>query len=1079
MVNSKQSVCEFNKLCICSNHSQLLHEVTCLGVSVRLSEVAPKYYYRIRVIGAPDLVVIRNHDFNDVKSLSSFTLSRSSLSSVESLAFAKAGIAQTLTSLELSYGELRELPSSALRPLHRLQWLSLRANKIEELKAKDLKDITSVRSLLLSDNSLSVVRDHTFEGLPRLELLDLDDNMISRVEGTPFPLSLTTLSLSNCLLQEVPIEAMASLPNLQSVQLRGNLIRHLPHFKFATSTLQVLDLSHNIISSIPDFAFASITESQNQNPNNRHKESDRVLKLRAITANIANISNTTNTSYSPLRIRDLHLDFNFIQSLPRALFGGLSCQRLSLSNNRIASAFISEQAFEGPIEEDLMALDLNYNLIDSYPNAIKSLRNIRQILLRNNRLKNIDENAFVNCSHSLEVLDLSRNLISEIPSIALRVTKSLVRLTLYGNAISKVEDNHLEEWAQSLMSLSLSKNSIRYISRDAFRYAKNLRELRLSGNDLVVVDPHFLTPLNRLQVLDLSDSLKHVIGEEAVQSVAIDSLKWLSMESNRVGSMGRSVALSAFKGLTHLDLRNNEISELAANQSESDSNSNSNLTALILSHNQLAIVGSHAFAHLPHLESIGLHDNRIVSIESKAFESLPKLKTIILSKNYINRIKFTAFNNLSQTSASLSILLDENRLKCFSADIFGSDITASNRFTTFLYLNVSHNEIKQLTACEGESSEASERSAPSEVNQRYMGANKSVSGDQSDQSSEPTVSVRLLDLSYNLIESIPNAFIERMGTSLHSLHVNHNKLKAFPTRVLTTCPQIQILILSNNFIQEFTHFDGQPFVSDLQVLSLKSNRIRSVSQLSVLTAHLNRLRHLDLSDNHIARIDDNAFLGTIISRLHLSNNMLTNSDSDSETECFGVKSSLNYLDLSHNQLKSVPIEAMSCENLIELKATDNAISGLAKRSVTKLNGLRQIDVSNNPIEQIDNKSLLSETKHLNVLRLNNVSLTGLPSLDLPHLTHLELSANRISTLETNWFSLSRNLRHLDLSWNQLQDVPHQIWKYMTRLHTLLLQQNPIDILDTSSFQELKHLRHLDIRGLNLQYIDTRLLHNHR
>ncbi|CAG2160447.1 unnamed protein product [Oppiella nova] len=1073
---SVQTVCEFNKLCFCANYTSQLSEVTCLGVNMRLNELPNSHFYRIRIIGSRDLALIARDDLSSVRSLSSLSLSRSRLSSIDGLAFAQSGVEQTLTTLELSYSELREFPSAALVHLHRLQWLSLRANKIEELKAKDFQGLQSLRSLLLSDNSLPLIHDNTFTELSSLEFLDLDDNMIARVEGMPFPSALITLSMSNCLLQEVPSDSFANLQSLQILQLRGNLIRHLPHMKFSTQNLQMLDLSHNLISTITPNVFAFTTELQNlNNPlKSRKKETLRDREARddnserEWSASALKFGNKVNTSR--FRIRDLHLDFNFIQSIPSGLFAHISCDRLSLSNNRIASQFVSNEAFDGPLVQTLKAIDLNYNLIDSYPNALKNLKNIRQILLKNNRIKQLDANAFINCSHSLEVLDVSRNLVSEIPSAALSATKSLIRLSLYDNLITRVDDNDLGVWAQTLLSLSLSKNSIKYISGEAFRHAKNLRELRLGGNNILHASPYVLSPVPALEVLELSDALNHVDAERVVESVdigSLDSLKWLQLDYNGLKRLPSPLALNALKSLIHCDLESNEISEISSELAGS-----ANLSTIILSRNQLSVIKSHTFAQLPHLENIALYLNHIHTIETHAFRNVSKLKTIILSKNFIQRIEWQAFDSLGQSSASLSILLDENRLKCFSADIFSSMSSEG-----FLYINVSHNEIKHLSGCAGERSD--------EINVRT--SNHSVSGgDQSIQ----TLNVRVLDLSYNQIADIPDSFIEIMCQSLHSLHLNHNKVIAFPIRLLQLCPQLQILILSNNFItDDVVNYANESFVTELQVLSLRHNRIHSIIDFTPIFRQMKNLRVLDLSHNFINKLPDNGFAGTIISRLHLSHNHLINAEIsnqtaiDEENNCWGVESSLIYLDLSHNYLTSVPIQVMSCENLIEVSFAHNLIRELSvpsMRSVAaKFISLRQIDFSHNPIKHIDNKSVIFSAQHLNSLKLNNVSLATIPVLHFPQLTHLEVSHNQISLIDPQSMAMCREIRHLDLSHNFLQDVPRYLWKYMTKLQTLLLQYNPIDILDTSSFSEFKNLRHLDIRGLNLQYIDTRLLHNHR
>ena len=99
---------------------------------------------------------------------------------------------------------------------------------------------------------------------------------------------------------------------------------------------------------------------------------------------------------------------------------------------------------------------------------------------------------------------------------------------------------------------------------------------------------------------------------------------------------------------------------------------------------------------------------------------------------------------------------------------------------------------------------------------------------------------------------------------------------------------------------------------------------------------------------------------------------------------------------------------------------------------------------------------------------------NLGELNLPYLHTLDLSGNNISHIASRLLSRSRNVRQLNLAINQLREVPKHIWKYVTRLQWLSLRNNPIDILDSLSFAGLKYLRHLDIRGLNLQYIDSRI-----
>jgi Leucine-rich repeat (LRR) protein len=578
-----------------------------------------------------------------------------------------------------------------------------------------------------------------------------------------------------------------------------------------------------------------------------------------------------------------------------------------------------------------------------------------------------------------------------------------------------------------------------------------------------------LLPLRSLELLDLSYALNYVNAEHNVQSVSIGSLhslKWIQLDYNGLKSTPSSLTLNAMPALMHCDLENNQINEIS---SDFSGNSYLNLSTIILSRNQLSIIESHTFRDLPHLENIALYLNQIESIQKYSFKNLTKLKTVILSKNYIKHIDKSAFHNLSDSSPSLTILLDENQLKCFSTEIFSGMAHEKDALKGVLYINVSHNEIRQLSSCAVE--------GPNKINN-----NNTVSDDHQP---KQTLNIRVLDLSFNLISYIPNQFTNTICGALHSLHLNHNKLSSLPIATMHLCSELQILILDNNLITENIYHLNETCSSDLQVLSLRHNKINSLFEFVPIFNQMKNLRVLDLSYNSITILPQNAFLGTKIGRLLLSNNKLRNFEIDYETKldfennCFGVKPSLKYFDLSHNYFSSVPIEVMSCENLIELSLTNNLIQELAERSLTKFIRLLVLDLSNNPIKKISNKSFILSLQNLNTLKLNNISLSTVPLLNIPLLTHLELSDNMISSIEPQSFARSRSIRFLDLSKNLLQDVPRYLWRYTTKLQILQLQYNPIDVLDTSSFSDLQNLRQLDIRGLSLQYIDTRLLHTHR
>lgn len=591
------SKCSFNNMCSCSSMSSSLPEIHCFSAPfVSIPKLPEKqHFYRVSIIGSPDIHDLPAQVFRG-STVSSFTLTGSRLSDIDDAAF--AGNEQTLTTLDLSENQLRTFPTFSLSRLKLLQWLSLKGNVIEEVKARDLTlgDTSSspghdrsheaegierqgLRTLLLSDNRLSVVHDSVFSHLSHLQSLDLAGNMITRVEGRPFPASLTSLSLSHNLLEVIPVHALSSLINLRWLQMRGNLVKTLPSAWFLpTKKIDILDLSHNLLERIPKRAFMATQES-------------------------SVVSSSTPTTFSSLKdeeiderfvsIGDFHLDFNLIQELESESFSNLSIKRLSMSNNKLSS--LPDDVFSVLLEKNLQALDLNFNHFSSYPVALKRLQRITSIFVRGNQLHVLPEDAFMSCKDSLQSLDLSSNSFVELPASSLRSTNRLLRLNLQDNLITRIEEGQLGKWAASLLSLSLSKNNLHSIASTSFKNTKNLKELRLSFNDLQDSSMQSLFPLRHsLVILELTSALhfpslipaktsffsdpfaaltqqeetldKYYYSSNNYQMLQnslsnLHSLEWLELDLNFVPILGRDF-IKNLSSLVHLDLEGNGISRL-------------------------------------------------------------------------------------------------------------------------------------------------------------------------------------------------------------------------------------------------------------------------------------------------------------------------------------------------------------------------------------------------------------------------------------------------------------------------------------------------------------------------------------
>ncbi|XP_077426934.1 vasorin-like [Vanacampus margaritifer] len=201
---------------------------------------------------------------------------------------------------------------------------------------------------------------------------------------------------------------------------------------------------------------------------------------------------------------------------------------------------------------------------------------------------------------------------------------------------------------------------------------------------------------------------------------------------------------------------------------------------------------------------------------------------------------------------------------------------------------------------------------------------------------------------------------------------------------------------------------------------------------------------------------------------------------------------LDLLDLSQNELGEIPDGAFKkLSKLKNLDLSSNSITHISRESFSGLVQLERLYLHQNHIQSIQ-QDAFEGLEMLLELKLQGNKLTSLPSLTLPRLLLLDLSYNNIPTLHVSdlqtphletlkmaslgLLSLDEdlvaslgNLHELDISMNQLAEVPQALKKDSLKgLIKLNLAANPLSELRTEDFQKLAGLQELDLSGLNLQ-----------
>ncbi|XP_076023434.1 vasorin-like [Genypterus blacodes] len=209
-------------------------------------------------------------------------------------------------------------------------------------------------------------------------------------------------------------------------------------------------------------------------------------------------------------------------------------------------------------------------------------------------------------------------------------------------------------------------------------------------------------------------------------------------------------------------------------------------------------------------------------------------------------------------------------------------------------------------------------------------------------------------------------------------------------------------------------------------------------------------------------------------------------------EDFSGLGQLEMLDLSHNVLTEVPGAVFGTLTVLKnLDLSFNSITHISEDSFSGLVQLERLYLCGNRIERIDWEAF-EGLEMLLELKLQKNKLTSLPFLHLPSLLLLDLSHNNIpnlgptglhiphlealkiadmglTSLDEELMASLQNLHELDISMNQLAEVPEALnQESLKGLIKLSLAANPLDELRVENFQRLTSLQELDLSVLNLQ-----------
>jgi Leucine-rich repeat (LRR) protein len=338
-----------------------------------------------------------------------------------------------------------------------------------------------------------------------------------------------------------------------------------------------------------------------------------------------------------------------------------------------------------------------------------------------------------------------------------------------------------------------------------------------------------------------------------------------------------------------------------------------------------------------------------------------------------------------------------------------------------------------------------------------------------------------LNLSNNELTSIPEEI--RSFENLKTLTLNNNKLTSLNNKNAINFPfnESDFLKKYNNFNPFKNLFDSREEMKNHKTLkqeydylcildNIETNKKQPKNEWVIPTESIDSAAQLNLSENFLNFVKElqNRRLSLFplsLKNLNLSNNQIASLP-------FELKHMVNLkkINLSHNKLLYInnnnnDVFSILPSNTRYLFISDNNLDEIPKR-IFELHKLEKLDLSCNKIKQLNPQ--IKNLEKLEYLYLSKNLLSSLPAeiQSLKWLISLNLSENQLINLPQEIKSLG-HLQELNLSKNQLATAPQKI-EYLSSLRRLNLSGNKLTFFEVKN-ENLNRLHELNLSNNQIEF----------
>ncbi|XP_044521933.1 tsukushi [Gracilinanus agilis] len=236
--------------------------------------------------------------------------------------------------------------------------------------------------------------------------------------------------------------------------------------------------------------------------------------------------------------------------------------------------------------------------------------------------------------------------------------------------------------------------------------------------------------------------------------------------------------------------------------------------------------------------------------------------------------------------------------------------------------------------------------------------------------------------------------------------------------------------------------------------------------------------YLDLSSNQLETVNESMLTGpgyTTLVGLDLSYNRIAQISSAT----FSRLRYLESLDLSHNALAALPEESFASSPLSELDLSSNRLAQIALDAFTSRGQGKplHVDLSHNLLTRVVRPHLDRGLPNIQSLNLSWNQLQDVPDLQGLPLRYLNLDGNLLSRVRAGAFSGLKDLTHLSLSGlRRPLELASFAFRDLPSLQVLDLSGNPsLRAAKAEVFSSLNSLQELNLSGTGLAALPDRLL----